>query len=186
MTENKTNTKWYSGQVGSLISEVITSIFSLAFIKALFSSFLYYLHEHVAWRRQIHIKGHSRIHSRASVRNAQNIYLGNNVRITIDCCIWAEKNSTITIGNNVLIGPGVKMFCGNHGTQLGKPMTYQERKENDIKIGNDVWIGANSIILSGVTISDGVVVAAGSVVTKDIQMNALVGGVPAKVIKYRT
>jgi acetyltransferase-like isoleucine patch superfamily enzyme len=55
----------------------------------------------------------------------------------------------------------------------------------DIEIGNDVWIGSNVIIVDGVKISDGVIVAAGAVVTKDIPPYAVVGGVPAKIIKHR-
>ena len=112
--------------------------------------------------------------------------MGNNVRINMDCCIWAEKNSKITFGENILVGPGVKIFCGNHGIKLnGIPMTYQERTEADISIGNDVWIGANSVITSGVSIADGAVVAAGSVVTKDVPANTIVGGVPTKIINRR-
>ena len=52
-------------------------------------------------------------------------------------------------------------------------------------IGNDVWIGAKSIVMDGVSIGDGAIVAAGSVVTKDVPPFAVVGGVPAKIIKYR-
>jgi virginiamycin A acetyltransferase len=55
----------------------------------------------------------------------------------------------------------------------------------DIRIGNDVWIGMNSIIMDGVTIGNGVVIAAGSVVTKNVPAYAIVGGNPAKIIKYR-
>ncbi|WP_429166275.1 CatB-related O-acetyltransferase [Aeromonas rivipollensis] len=61
--------------------------------------------------------------------------------------------------------------------------SHEESKR--IYIGNDVWIGTDSIILDGVNIGDGVVIAAGSVVTKDIPSFAVVGGVPARVIKYR-
>lgn len=54
-----------------------------------------------------------------------------------------------------------------------------------IGIGNDVWIGANVIILDGIEIGDGAVVAAGSVITKSVPPYAIVGGVPAKIIRYR-
>jgi acetyltransferase-like isoleucine patch superfamily enzyme len=182
----KKRQKWYEGKILEIIGEVIYALFSLEFIKACFSSFLYYLHEHVLWRKKIHSDGDNRIHARTSIRNAQNIYIGNNVRITIDCCIWAEKNSKIIIGNNVLIGPGVKMFGANHGTALnGVPMVYQERVEKDIVIEDDVWIGANSIIVSGVTIHKGAIVGAGSVVTKDVSESSIYAGVPAKYIKKR-
>ncbi len=164
----------------------MTTLFSFSFFKAIFSSLFYYLHEHVLWRKKIHIKGVVRIHSRTSIRNAQSIYLGNNVRITMDCCVWAEKSSKIVIGDNVLIGPGVKLFCGNHGSELnGVPMVFQGRREKDIVIGNDVWIGANSVVLSGVKINNGAIIASGSVVTKEVPENAIYGGIPAKLIKYR-
>ena len=52
-----------------------------------------------------------------------------------------------------------------------------------VKIGNNVWIGAHATILAGVTVGDNAVVAAGAVVTKDVPANAVVGGVPAKIIK---
>ena len=67
----------------------------------------------------------------------------------------------------------VKSLSGNYFNTQAKP----------IKIGNDVWIGGNSTILAGVTIRNNVVIGAGSVVTKSINDNSLVAGVPAKVIK---
>jgi acetyltransferase-like isoleucine patch superfamily enzyme len=177
---------WYKGKIVGLLLEVVITLFSFSFLKAIFSSLFYYLHEHVLWRKKINIAGVARIHARTSIRNAQNVYLGNNVRITMDCCVWAETKSKIIIGDNVLIGPGVKLFCSNHGTELsGIPMVFQDRIENDIVIGSDVWIGANSVILSGVNIHNGAIVAAGSVVTKNVPENAIYGGVPAKLIKYR-
>lgn len=59
------------------------------------------------------------------------------------------------------------------------------RDNRSVQIGNDVWIGANVVILPGVVIGDGAVLAAGAVITKDVEPYAIVGGVPAKVIKYR-
>lgn len=66
------------------------------------------------------------------------------------------------------------------------PYENSEIRDNKpIVIGNDVWIGANAVILPGVNIGDGAVIAAGAVVTKDVEPYAIVGGVPAKLIRYR-
>lgn len=62
---------------------------------------------------------------------------------------------------------------------------YNQLERKPVKIGNDVWIGARAMILDGVTIGDGAVIAAGAVVAKDIPPYAIVGGVPAKIIKFR-
>ena len=66
-----------------------------------------------------------------------------------------------------------------------EPEEYKSFKEEKIEIGNDVWIGSGVSILRGVTIGDGAVIAAGAVVTKDVPPYAVVGGVPAKIIKFR-
>lgn len=178
---------WYKEKLGLIFKEIIGGIFSLSFIKAVGSSFAYYLHEQVIWRKHIHHTGSYRVHARASIRNADNIYLGENVRITMDCCIWAGESSKIVFGDNVLVGPGVKMMSTNHGTKRnGVPMVFQDRVNADIHIGNDVWIGSNAVILKGVTIGEGAIVAAGAVVTKDVAPYSIVAGVPAKFIKERT
>lgn len=64
-------------------------------------------------------------------------------------------------------------------------MWYSPQENKAVVIGNDVWIGANAVILPGVTIGDGAIIGAGAVVTKDVDDYAIVGGVPAKQIKYR-
>ena len=166
---------------------VFKSIFSLNFIRSLASSSAYYLFEHVYWKFDITTKGVYRVHSTTSIRNAKNISLGFDTRITTNCIIWAGKTSKIIIGDNVLIGPGVQLHASNHGYGLDKgPMTYQERVEKDIILGNDVWIGGNSIVTAGVTLADGIIVAAGSTVTKSFdEKNIIIGGVPAKKISER-
>ena len=85
----------------------------------------------------------------------------------------------IEFGDNVWIGPGVKIISSNHDlTDLSK--SY---KCDPIKIGNNVWIGANAIILPEIQIGDGAVVGAGSVVTKNVPPRTIVAGNPAKLIK---
>lgn len=166
---------------------VIKSFFSLNFIKSLVSSFAYYLFEHVYWKFDINTKGVYRVHATTSIRNAKNVSFGFDTRITTNCIVWAGKASKIIIGDNVLIGPGVQLHASNHGYELDKgPMTYQERIEKDIVLGNDVWIGGNSVVTAGVTLADGIIVAAGSVVTKSFdEKNIIIGGVPAKKITER-
>lgn len=101
---------------------------------------------------------------------------------------YANFNATfldcapITFGDNVLLGTNVTFTTAGHATDP------QERVDGvefayPINIGSNVWFGANSIVLPGVTIGDGVVVGANSVVTKDISSNCLVVGSPARVIK---
>ena len=167
---------------------VTKSIFSINFIKSLVSSFAYYLFEHVYWKFDINTKKVYRVHSTVSIRNAKNVYLGFDARITTNCVVWAGKHAKIVIGDNALVGPGVQFHATNHGHQLGKgPMTYQERVEKDIILGNDVWIGGGSVITAGVTLADGIIVAAGSTVTKSFEeKHIIIGGVPAKKIANRT
>lgn len=84
------------------------------------------------------------------------------------------------------MGPGVKMFSSNHSTKkLNIPMNIQPWVEKDIQVGNDVWLGANTVVVAGVNIGNGTVVAAGSVVTKDLPEYVIAGGVPAKPLRSR-
>lgn len=79
------------------------------------------------------------------------------------------------------------MIASNHSIALGMNISSQKWDESKtgITIGDDVWIGANCVILPGVHIHNGAVIGAGSVVTKDIPANAIAVGNPAKVIKFR-
>lgn len=157
-------------------------------IKSLAMSYAYYIHEHVAWRTQIHAKSNIRIHPTASIRNPQNLYIGENSHININCSVWPAVDSKIILGDNLLMGPGVSIQGANHGTEKSDvPMMQQKRvNKGDIVIGNDCWLGSNVIITAGVHIANGVIVAAGAVVTKSIaEPYVIVGGVPAKIIGSR-
>lgn len=100
--------------------------------------------------------------------------------------VVVTTNGGVVIGDRVLLGYRVQVLSANHaipegrGRIFGSGHTYAQ-----VSIGNDVWVGANSIILPGVNIGEGAVVAAGSVVTKDVPDFAIVGGIPAKIIKNR-
>lgn len=118
----------------------------------------------------------------------RTITIGDDVFIGRNCCFQSE-HGRIRIGNHVMFGPGVNIHGGNHDISVGPtPMKKRQKaagSDPDVVIGNDVWIASNAIILSGVTIGDGAVIAAGAVVTKDVPPMAVVGGIPAKIIKYR-
>lgn len=107
-------------------------------------------------------------------------------RLAVNINSYIDGRGGITIGDNVLIGPNcVIASCEHNYADPHVPIFQQPVKYAPIVIGNDVWIGANVFIKCGLTVGDGCVVAAGSVVTKDVPPYAVVGGVPAKVLKYR-
>lgn len=111
------------------------------------------------------------------------LIIGDNSGVGIGC----EINGPVTIGRNVLMGPEVVVYTVAHRYER-KSMTIIEQgfhKPQSVHIGNDCWIGRRAIILPGVHIGDGCVIGAGAVVTKDIPAYSVVGGVPAKIIKYR-
>lgn len=125
------------------------------------------------------------IHPSVSFRRAENIELGSHVRIQPFCALWASPNSKIIVGQYTGIGPGTVIFSSNHQFVPGIPYHKQPWTEKTVTIGRDVWVGARCVILPGVTIGEGAVIAAGSVVTKDVPAGAVVGGVPARIIKTR-
>jgi len=115
--------------------------------------------------------------------NQANVSIGERTTIGFHTFIYASTN--IEIGADCLIAPFVYIVDSNHGARLGMPINRQPNTAEPIRIGNDVWIGAQAIILSGITIADGAVIAAGSVVSEDVAQNTIVGGIPAKVIGVR-
>jgi len=103
--------------------------------------------------------------------------------------IMAAKSS-INIGSKVMFGPQVMLIGGNHNTsQVGAAMfdVHEKRLCDDlgVTVEDDVWIGSRAIILSGVTVGRGSIVAAGAVVTRSVPPYSVVGGCPARVIRFR-
>jgi acetyltransferase-like isoleucine patch superfamily enzyme len=95
--------------------------------------------------------------------------------------------SDVTIGDDTVIGPGLILMTGDH--TFSKPgVTYRETVEATnlpITIGRNVWLGARTTVLKGVTIGDGAIVSAGSVVTRDVPSFGMAMGVPARVVSWR-
>lgn len=132
----------------------------------------------------------------------ENVVLTN---VVMDDFTYVSSNTAISnarigkfcsIASDVVIGTGMHpadVFVSSHPiffsplrqAQISFADQTYFKEFSDVVIGNDVWIGTRSVILDGVTIGDGAIVAAGAVVTKDVPPYAIVGGVPAKVIRYR-
>lgn len=110
----------------------------------------------------------------------KHVHFGNNVYANF--CLTCVDDADIYIGNGVMIGPNVTLATANHPIQPGlREKAYQFNKE--IHIGNNVWIGANAVVVPGVRIGDNSVIGAGSVVTKDIPANVVAVGNPCRVLR---
>ena len=96
-------------------------------------------------------------------------------------CYFQALNG-IELGKNFLFAPGVKLISSNHGMNDRQVI----EKSDPIVIGDNVWLGANVLILPGISIGNNVVVGAGSVVTKSFPDNVVIAGNPAKIIKTKT
>lgn len=128
---------------------------------------------------------------------ADAVVIGKGTYGSLNVVTRDYQNVKLIIGNYCSIADGVKfLLSGNHQYDIVSTYPYEllmlGRKDagiavakGNIIIGDDVWIGANAIICSGVTVGQGAIVAAGGVVTKDVEPYAIVGGNPARVIKYR-
>lgn len=112
------------------------------------------------------------------INYGKNTQIGKNVFINFDCTLLDLGG--IVIEDNVMLAPKVSLLSEGH---LLSPNDRQTLTTGKIHLKKNAWIGANATILQGVTIGENSVVAAGSVVSKDVPDNVVVGGVPAKIIK---
>jgi maltose O-acetyltransferase len=108
-----------------------------------------------------------------------NIYCGSNVYFNVNCVVLDAAR--ITIGSNVLFGPGVQLYAATHPLDATVRRTLELAQP--IAIGDDCWLGGGAIVCPGVTIGTGCVIGAGSVVTKDVPAYSLAVGSPARVVR---
>lgn len=160
----------------------------------------------LAWKFCFLRCGKVRFGTALTISHMGNISLGNGCRIGRLCFLTAGNGSLtlddnaavspcvhlsaddgwICIGKNVAIGPGTVIRAANHRFgRRDRPIMFQGHESGKVNIGDDVWIGANCVILPGVKIGKGAIVGAGAVVSRSVQPFTVVGGVPAKPIGLR-
>lgn len=131
--------------------------------------------------RKFSLGDYSVVESFSCINNAVgDVLIGDHTRIGLHNTIIGP----VKIGDNVNLAQGITVTALNHNfNDPSKRIDEQGVSTSAVNIGNDIWIGANAVILPGVSIGNHSVVAAGAVVTKDVPAHTLVAGVPAKVIK---
>lgn len=153
------------------------------------------LYQHRAWSSKIYwsvrmdtppyrrfwLGRRSVIESYCCINNAVgDVTIGDYTRIGIHCTVIGP----VCIGHHVNLAQGITVTALNHNfADTNRRIDEQGISTRPVVIGDDVWIGANAVILPGVTIGRHVVVAAGAVVTKDVPDSCVVAGIPAKVVK---
>lgn len=131
--------------------------------------------------RRFSLGQYSVVESGACINNAVgDVIIGDHTRIGLHNTVIGP----VTIGNHVNLAQGITVTALNHNFEnVELRIDEQGVSTNPVAIADDVWIGANSVVLPGVSIGSHSVVAAGAVVTKDVPAHSLVAGVPAKIIR---
>jgi acetyltransferase-like isoleucine patch superfamily enzyme len=112
------------------------------------------------------------------------ISIGAKTVLGQECTISAYQH--VSIGRECVIADRVMLIDFDHGiVEVDRPIRLQGIYKRDVRVGNNVWIGYGACILRGVTVGDNAVIGTSSVVTKDVPANAVVAGVPARVIRMR-
>ncbi len=131
--------------------------------------------------RRFSLGQYSVVESGACINNAVgDVIIGDHTRIGLHNTVIGP----VTIGNHVNLAQGITVTALNHNFEnVELRIDEQGVSTNPVAIADDVWIGANAVVLPGVSIGSHSVVAAGAVVTKDVPAHSLVAGVPAKIIR---
>ena len=187
MSEKLQGVSYHKPSKLTYLKQLFQTLFSIAFLKHILYLINYFLINFIHGRKVARISKTANVHPTVILRHGERIIIGNNCLINHNNVLQAGKVvGEIVIGNHVHTGPNVMIFAYNHRYDNPEiPSILQDYYDGDVIIEDDVWIGAGSIILAGITIGKGSVIAAGSVVNKDIPSYSIVGGVPAKVLKSR-
>lgn len=118
------------------------------------------------------------VSDQAQVQIGEYTFIGRGTEI--------DASASVLIGSRVLIAPGVFITDHSHNTAPGQLIDAQGCTAAPVFIEDDVWLGTRCVIMAGVRIGRGAVVGAGAIVTKDVPENAIVAGVPAKILRYRS
>ena len=131
--------------------------------------------------RKFWLGDYSVVESFACINNAVgDVIIGDHTRIGLHNTIIGP----VIIGSHVNLAQGITITALNHNfNDSEKPIDQQGISTKEVVLEDDIWVGANAVILPGVTIGKHAVVAAGAIVTKDVPPHSLVAGVPAKVIR---
>ena len=126
----------------------------------------------------------SKFENEIYISDAKQLTIGNHVRINENAFFQGD----ISIGNHVMIAPGVAIYTVAHRHDtIETPMVQQGTTESKkVTIGNNAWLGRNVVVLPGITVGEGAIVGANSVITKNVAPFTIVGGVPAKLIRKRS
>lgn len=167
--------------------KIVWTIISFQLVKDIVYLLAYYCVNHTIGMREAQIGKKTKVHPTVILRQSKNIVIGENCLINHNNVLQAGKeNAKILIGNYVHTGANVMIIAFNHAFDiLNIPIIKQDYYDASVIIEDDVWIGGGAIILAGVTVGKGAIIAAGAVVNKDVPAYAIVGGIPAKILKYR-
>jgi acetyltransferase-like isoleucine patch superfamily enzyme len=113
-----------------------------------------------------------------------NVSIGAKTVLGQECTISAFQH--VSIGRECVIADRVMMIDFDHGmVEVERPIRLQGIYKRDVRVGHNVWIGYGACVLRGVTVGDNAVIGTNAVVTRDVPANAVVGGVPARVLRLR-